>query len=326
MEGKQQKSATPPVANTPVAAAPAPKKSKKWLWVIIVIVIFLLPVSIYQSYRTYYADSAKKDPILPSEAEITGQSSSATSAEAPTKTSSSAVKKSSSKSSTQQASSVPAAPATTTPAPASSSPSYQTTFTKQEQIDFFVRVALKSDSDPNRVDPVIKWTKTPVLVKAEGAGNAADYACVDETISLINGISNTVKLSRTSGTADTVVHFVTKAQIEAAGHSSYGYMDFAYVSPSNLSLKSTNAYIAYDRNEDNYRCRTIRHEMTHTLGLFTNAGKTTGGYDYSVFNVNGGSTAYLEIDKDAIRIMYNTAVAPGWTETQVRNYLAGASW
>lgn len=198
----------------------------------------------------------------------------------------------------------------------------QTVFTRQEQIDFFVQVAMKNDLDNFSVWPIIKWTSNSGTIRYYNNPSGANLACADETISLINGLSHTITFQKTTSNQFNIrVFFVPKSQLGSYG----GY--YNYSTGTNGQIIGGDAYVPIDGYNEVDRCHYIRHEMTHVMtGLSYNGLKNHGGYDFSIFNVTAGHDDYLEVDKAAIKIMLNSGVGLKWNESQVRSFLATATW
>ena len=207
--------------------------------------------------------------------------------------------------------------------PAGSSPVQ--TYTKQQEIDYFVKIAITDERDNYNEKPLRKWTKQNVYVKYFGTANNTDKACADSTISTINDLSNTLTLIKTKGTTyDIDVNFLTQSELARRGYP-YGYMDYRLYDSGAFSHAM--AYVPADTLSDSGRCHYIRHEMTHTVGLLYNLGRQQGGYDFSIFNVAvEGFSDYIEIDKDLIKMLYNTGIPVKSTAAQARSFLAGATW
>lgn len=324
--------------------SPQKKSNKSCFIIIVVVVVFILfssarglaflglgflPWSKSNTNNNFPIVSDQNDPVLAPEAVDT-----------PTKTDS---KKSTPPSSSPSASSSPAAgnssgvvssipPSSSTTAPqppAGSQPTpppaaqAETVFTKQQQIDFFVQIAMKNDQNNFYTAPIIKWTSNSGTVKYYNNPTGANLACADETINLINGLSNTIHFQKTTSTSPNVrVFFVPKSQI---GAGIGGYYNLS--TGTNGQITGGDAYVPIDAYGDVDRCHYIRHEMIHVMtGLVYNGLRNRGGYDFSIFNVAAGRSDLLEIDKSAIKIMLNSGVQLHWNESQVRSFLATATW
>lgn len=209
---------------------------------------------------------------------------------------------------------------TSTPSPTVTQP---VVYTKQQQIDFFVQVAMKNDQNNFATIPIQKWTKLTGTVKYFGSPTQKEIECADSTISIINGLSHTIQFQKTdSDHANVRLYFEPRSQI---GMGADGY--YNYSTDVTGAITGGDAHIPNDIYPEADLCHITRHEMTHVMtGLAYNGLKNHGGYDFSIFNVTAGKSDYLDIDKYAIKIMLNSGVGLGWTETQVRNFLANASW
>ncbi len=223
-------------------------------------------------------------------------------------------------------------PSTSTPASADENPASEnpapaanTSLSKQAQIDYFIKVAIRDEDKGNAESPLRKWAKNNVTIQTVGSSTSSAEECINDTISSINSFSNTMKLSRTDGAGDIVLNLTDRATLEARGFSTGGFYYFDSPTGGNYNLTGVSAYAATDYwpGEDVANCHIIRHELTHSIGLPYNA----SGYDYSVFGVPSSTTnEYQEIDKQMIKMLYNTGIHSGLDEAQTRSFFANASW
>lgn len=200
----------------------------------------------------------------------------------------------------------------------------RTSFSRQEEIDYFIQIAIKSPEFDNSPYPLIRWTVSKANFKVVGNSTPAADKCINDTISTINSLISSFKIQRIydNSRTDITLNLVPNAQIVAEGHEGGGYI---YHATSNGNILSANIYAALDRWPDDevVTCHLLRHEITHSLGLRFN------GYmiHYSIFDVPTDLTAeYLNIDKDLIKMMYNTGIGININEAQARAFLATANW
>lgn len=331
---KQEQKNTPAVENK--SKDTKPKKSKKGCCIAIGVVAVILLLSSLRGLAflglgslSWFGNSNNADIIPPDlQTSDTTTSPTATSGDK-NKSSSSSSSKTNNPSSSSGSSSSESGNSSNTTEPAdgsgeapASGATPQTTFTRQEQINFFVQVAMKNDLNNFSISPVIKWTSNSGTIRYYNNPSGANLACADQTISLINGLSNTIRFQKTTSEHPSIrVFFVPKSQLGSVG----GYYNFS--TGANGQIIGGNAYVPVDAYNDIDRCHYIRHEMTHVMtGLPYNGLKNHGGYDFSIFNVTAGRSDYLEVDKTAIRIMLNSGVGLGWNESHVRSFLSTANW
>ena len=196
---------------------------------------------------------------------------------------------------------------------------------KQAQIDYFVKVAIRDEDNGNAESPLRKWAKNNVTIQVAGQSDPMSNQCISDTISAINSLSNTMKLSLTDGAGDIEFKLTDRATLEARGFTVGGFFVYGSRVGNSYNLTDATAYAATDYwpGEDVTNCQIIRHELTHTIGLPYNA----SGYDYSIFGVPSTITnEYQEIDKQMIKMLLNTGITSGLNEAQVRAYFANASW
>ena len=205
----------------------------------------------------------------------------------------------------------------------------QTSFTKQQEIDYFIKIALTDESHNYQETPLHRWTYPTVSIKYIGNfSNPSDLACANDTISILNSLSTSTHFvnDQNDGLYKEEVHFVPHSEIAAVAGDAGGYMNYDVL--SNGAFSHTYAYVPIDTYSDSVRCHFIRHEMTHaSTGLIYNLTFPEGGYHYSIFNVPvEGWSDYINIDKDLIKMMYNTGITTNSTAAQARAFLNGASW
>lgn len=196
---------------------------------------------------------------------------------------------------------------------------------KQAQIDYFIKVAIRDEDKGNVESPLRKWGKQNVTIQVTGQSDPTSTQCINDTLSTINSLSDTTKFSLTSGAGDIELKLTDRATLEAQGFSTGGFFVYSPRSGGNYNLTGATAYAATDYwpGEDVTNCQIIRHELTHTIGLPYNA----SGYDYSIFGVPSTTTnEYQEIDKQMIKIILNSGIRSGLNEAGVRAYLANANW
>lgn len=185
-------------------------------------------------------------------------------------------------------------------------------------------IAIKSPEKNYVPYPLERWTVSRVTLKVVGQTNTNAENCINSTISTINSLTSNLQMNRddASNRPDITINIVPDAQIIARGFDGGGYI---FNSEVNGNLTESEITLALDSfgGDEMVVCHLIRHEMTHSLGLRFNG----DGIDYSIFDVPTDTTAeYLVIDKDLIKMMYNTGINVNINETQARAFLATTTW
>lgn len=341
-EKKQPAGEEPKVEPRPTEPKPAdtanpegkPKKSKKGCCIVAFAVFVVLILSSLRGFAFLaflpWSESSDYDiPFIPESESTTTVATNTTPAETEKKkTASTGTTKSKTAEVTPPANTntvkPPPDPVVTPQPPQATGP--QTTFTKQEEIDYFIKEAITDEKYNFQAFPLHKWTKRDLkVIYADHTPIAENEACADQTISIINSLTNNIHLTKTTdvNNFDIAINFMPLSEINQRGYP-LGYM--YYDLNADNSFKRAYAIVPSD-NMNQVACHTIRHEMTHTIGLLHNLNVSQGGYHYSIFNVPIVNWSdYINIDKDLIKIMYNTSVQPGWFEAQTRAYLATATW
>ena len=201
-----------------------------------------------------------------------------------------------------------------------------TTSSKNEAVESLIAVGMKGDDGAGPDKVLSKWIKGAVTFTVLSNPSSYSSQCVDAVIAEMNNLIDPVTFTRDDASAspDITVRFITQAELNEvysrlgspAPANLHGYMTYESNHQGNEELLGGHIYISTDSpiSEVN-RCGVIRHEMTHTIGLPFNS--TLHNYSIFGFGIEGKSD-YIEIDREVIRLLYNSGVLCGSNEAQVR--------
>lgn len=292
---------------TSTTTTPAPKKSKKGCIVLVIVLLIIMGAFVSRGFFSLILGTSD-DHDIPIPASLDADSK-----QNNTIKSSPAVSKKS----------VHTSPKATTPAPTKTA-----SLSKEETVEYLIAVGMKGDDGKGPDKVLSKWIKKSVVFKVLSTPSAESSQCVNTVISQFNSLINPVSFSRDDATSnfDITIRFITQVQLNEvygrmgtpARKNLHGYMTYETNHNGSEELTGGHIYIATNSpiSEVN-RCAVIRHEMTHTIGLPFNSGL----HDYSIFNVGVvGRSDYIKIDKEVIKLLYNSGIPCGSTEAEVRSF------
>ncbi len=188
----------------------------------------------------------------------------------------------------------------------------------QDQIDYFLEIAMGSEF--GRASPVVrKWTRD-VRIKAIGSPTDKDRMTLNRVIEDINAIIGRRKLRINERRPDVEIYFVPESDFTIY-EPNYRPTNFGYFWiwwNGSSEIYRARIMISTDRITQEERSHLIREELTQILGLM----KDSWTYKESIFYQGWtATTAYAEIDKVCIEILYRSEISPGMTRRQVEAVL-----
>lgn len=190
-----------------------------------------------------------------------------------------------------------------------------TTFT-QEQINYFMEVAMGSEFDPSGNSKIRKW-QGDVRIQYFGSPTQADLATLKTVIEEVNGlVGGAVRLQLVQNNPNVKVRFVPEPQFRNY-EPRYVPVNFGFFA-TNWDAKGTiqNANILINSQgiTQKERSHLIREELTQSLGLMRDSYKYSNSMFYQPWT---DVTQYAEIDKALIRMLYSPGIQSGMTKTEV---------
>lgn len=196
------------------------------------------------------------------------------------------------------------------------------TFYSQEQIDYFLEVALGSEFG-SQSNTIKKWNQD-VQIQVYGSPSAADLAVLRSVIQEINKLQGSIRLQLV-GVAKTQYSqtAVSNLEIHFAPESKFKRIEPNY-QPTNLGffwtfwnqnvIENARILISTTGVTPQERAHLIREELTQSLGLMKDSLK----YRNSIFYQGWTNTNHYEpIDKSLVEMLYHPEIKPGMTKAEV---------
>jgi len=183
--------------------------------------------------------------------------------------------------------------------------------------DYLTTIALGAEfgGDNNVVN---KWV-TDVRILVAGSPTDEDLVALDETITGLNRLIDSLAVSRvSSGPSELTVHFIPVVEFEQV-LSQYvpGNDGFFWIS-WNLAHEITigTILIRVDGIDQSHRSHLVREEVTQAFGLMNDSFR----YDASIFQQSWTAVNdYAAIDEVIIAMLYRREVLPGMGEDELRS-------
>lgn len=199
-------------------------------------------------------------------------------------------------------------------------PPVQTPLRRQytlEEVEYFLEVGLGSEY--NNSDRTLRKWEGEIRLGVFGLLTAADWTTIEEVIAELNHLIPEIELVLTNSNPNLEIYFVPPEQF-------YDYLPNAV--PGNYGLfwtwwesdRITRAIVLIStvgitQQERNH---LIREEITQSLGLMQDSQRYPDSIFYEGWTA---TTAYSEIDKAVISLLYKPEIRPGMTELEVREVI-----
>ena len=189
---------------------------------------------------------------------------------------------------------------------------------KAEILGEFMDLALDL-KNPSSGHSVTKWARPSVSVKVVGDTDERSRYCLAEDIGEINNLTGSVNLRITSSEASDIdINFIPLEEfpLRVTGYSAGSEGDTSCVSQKGF-LHKCSIWVPTTGVDEGTRCTILLHEITHAMGLF-------GHSEHGESILFQGTTArgYSPLDREVLRLLYNQALSPGFTEETVRGYFS----
>ena len=188
----------------------------------------------------------------------------------------------------------------------------------QDQIDYFLEIALGSEF--GRASPVVRKWNRDVRIKAIGSPTNEDRTTLNRVTEDINAIIGSTKLRIDELRPNVEIYFVPESEFRLY-EPNYRPTNFGYFWiwwNGSFEIVRARIMISTDRITQEERSHLIREELTQILGLM----KDSWTYKESIFYQGWtDTTAYAEIDKVSIEILYRSEILPGMTRREVEEVL-----
>ena len=184
----------------------------------------------------------------------------------------------------------------------------------QEEIDYFLEVALGSEyGDSEQV--IKKWAKD-LKIEVLGAPTEEDMQTLESVIEEISGLVSGVKVLVVERNPNVEMHFAPEDDFESIEENyvpvNYGFF-WSYWN-ARSELYRSRILISTDEVTQAERSHLIREEVTQVLGLMNDSSR----YIDSIFYEGWTETnRYSELDKSVIEMLYREDIEPGMTTNEV---------
>ena len=191
----------------------------------------------------------------------------------------------------------------------------------EEEIDYFLEIALGTEY--GGAQPVIRKWRQDLKINLMGTPSETDMKTLDDVIKELNGIIDGVSLWEVEGQANVEIHFLPEDEFSQIEPNyvplNYGFFWVQWNGDGELTF--TRILIATDEViTQAVRSHLLREELTQSLGLMRDSNRYPDSIFYQGFT---NTTAYSEIDKVVIEILYLNEIRTNMTEAEVREVLSG---
>jgi hypothetical protein len=190
----------------------------------------------------------------------------------------------------------------------------------QEQINYFMEIAMGSEFDSNGNPQVRKW-RGDIRIQYSGTPTKGDLTTLNTVISELNSLTGgSIHLRLDNNNPNITIHFVPESQFRKYEPryvpTNYGF--FATDWDASGTIQKANILINSQDVTQRERSHLIREELTQSLGLMRDSFK----YPLSMFYQPWTDvTQYAEIDKALIRMLYDPSIQAGMTKAEVLSTL-----
>lgn len=198
---------------------------------------------------------------------------------------------------------------------ATSSPIYRAAYT-QEEINYFLEVALGAEFTRDARLVVRKW-KGDIRIQLLGSMTKRDRETVNQVVAEVNTLTHgAIQLKLSNDRPNVLIHFSPRSQFKQIEPNwkpeNYGYVWVKWNEQNIIS--SANILIASEGVTQKERSHLIREELTQSLGLMQDSFKYSDSVFYQPWtDVN----EYAAIDKALIRMLYDSPTKAGMTKKQI---------
>ncbi len=205
----------------------------------------------------------------------------------------------------------------TTPKKSSGTSSATSAYSKDDYLSYFTQLATRNGSDT-----LGRFTKSPVYLKVEGSIPAGSDEMLNDVISDFNSLSNSTKIERNQGGSDIQVIYVPRSELDNYRNPPTVPNDAFEVEIPNAdcSYKYAKVYIAYDVMDADYLAQSIRHELTHAIGMKGHISPSTVN---SAMANRIKTSDYPALDQVLIQMLYNMGTPLCADEASIRSFFAG---
>ncbi|MDK3156525.1 DUF2927 domain-containing protein [Kamptonema cortianum] len=187
----------------------------------------------------------------------------------------------------------------------------------QEQIDYFVEVAMGAEF--GKSSPIVRKWKSDIIVQAIGTPTAEDRRTLDAVVRELRELTG-LNITLGDRNANMTIYFVPEPEFRRYEPNyiprNYG---FFWTQWNNNTIYNARILISTTGVTQRERSHLIREEVTQSLGLMRDSFKYPDSIFYQGWT---DTTEYSEMDRAIIRLLYRPEIRPGMTQEDVLSILA----
>lgn len=180
-------------------------------------------------------------------------------------------------------------------------------------INYLLDIALGAEYN-NSAQVIRKWEED-LRIRVHGSPSASDRAALQAVMDELNAMNLGIRLRFDAANPNVNLYFVPERQFSRY-EPNYRPVNlgYAWIRWRSYRIHNATVLISTTGTSPQERAHLIREELTQSLGLLRDSYQ----YPDSIFYQNWtDTTAYNELDKAIIQALYNPAVRPGMTRSQV---------
>lgn len=187
-------------------------------------------------------------------------------------------------------------------------------------MNYFLEIVIGSEYG-GKNDIVTRWVEPKVLVKVYGHPDVTFSTCLEQTIADFNALSTSTKLILTQVAEDIDIHVVPEREFSAIEPHYVPVNEGFFWSSWNEKgeIQSARILIDSERVTSQERCHLIREELTQSMGFRRDSTLYADSIFYGPWTA---TTAYSDLDKEVIRMIYRYGLRAGMTREDVRSFFS----
>lgn len=186
----------------------------------------------------------------------------------------------------------------------------------QQQIDYFMEIAIGSEYNQEAIPRVRKWSGD-IRIQTLGRPTIEDLRTLQTIISEINSLTNSaIRMSLVDRNPNVTIHFVPEAQFRRI-EPAYVPVNFGFFVTrwdNRGIINRANVLITTTGVTQKERSHLIREELTQSLGLMRDSYRYADSMFYQPWT---DVTRYSDLDKALIRMLYLPDLKPGMARAEV---------
>jgi ribulose bisphosphate carboxylase small subunit len=190
----------------------------------------------------------------------------------------------------------------------------------QEQINYFMEIAMGAEYNQESTPKVHKWSGD-VNIQVFGKPTQADLATLQSVMREINALaSGAIRLQLVDRNPNLTIHFAPESQFNRLEPAyvpvNYGFFVTRWDNKGIINY--ANILVASTGITQKERSHLIREELTQSLGLMRDSYRYSDSMFYQAWT---DLTRFSDLDKSLIQMLYMPALKPGMTEAEALNVL-----